>query len=125
MTIDTQRLRELAQRGKSENQSIFEQWFKRNFQHMGQLDMARALKINDEGKYSDPETSLMFSAFAYGKLLSDRNDRSAEITAAIHDGMEQNMAHLRKIESAARNLVKVKGRHHAKIAYQKLMEVLG
>lgn len=29
------------------------------------------------------------------------------------------------IEAAARNLVKVKGRHHAEIAYQKLVEVLG
>jgi len=124
MTIDTQRLRELAQRSKSENQSIFEHWFKRNFQHMGQLDIARALKINDEGRYSDPETSLMFSAFAYGKLLSDRNDRSAEITAAIHDGMEQNMARLRKIEAAARNLAKVKGRHNSEIAMNRLMEAL-
>lgn len=32
---------------------------------------------------------------------------------------------LRAIEAAARNLVKVKGRHHAEIAYQKLVEVLG
>jgi len=125
MTIDTTKLRELAQNNKNENRRIFEQWFKQNFQHMGQFDIARALKTNDEGRYSDSETSLMFSAFAYGKMLSDRNEKSAEISAAIIDGMEQNMISLRKIETAARNLVKVKGRHHAEIAYQKLVEVLG
>lgn len=32
---------------------------------------------------------------------------------------------IRTIEAAARNLVKVKGRHHAETAYQKLVEVLG
>jgi hypothetical protein len=109
---------------KSENKRIFEQWFNRNFQHMGQIDMARALKINDEGRYSDAETSQMFSAFAYGKMLSDRSEKSAEISAALFDGMEQNMIRLRKIEAAARNLAKVKGRHHRELAMNQLLESL-
>ena len=32
---------------------------------------------------------------------------------------------LRTIEAAARNLAKVKGRHHSEQAYQKMVEVLG
>lgn len=41
------------------------------------------------------------------------------------DKLTDEVVKLRTIRAAARNLVKVKGRHHSEQAYQKLVEVLG
>ena len=122
--IDITKLRELAQKTNRDNKSIFEDWFKRRFNHLGQLGVALALKKGQDGSYVDSETNLMFSAFDYGKMLSDHAVTAAELVSAMHDGMEQNLARLRKIEAAARNLAKVKGRHNSEIAMNQLLETL-
>jgi hypothetical protein len=52
---------------------------------------------------------------------------AAERTAKIAREMvahESEVARLRAIEAAARNLVAQKGRHHTELAYQRLVEVL-
>jgi hypothetical protein len=54
------------------------------------------------------------------RLRSDVNG-AAECIAR----QAQTIARLLEIEKAARNLAKVKGRHHSEQAYQKMMEVLG
>lgn len=51
------------------------------------------------------------------------DERDAMIETMHH--MRAELEKLRTVEAAARNLVKVKGRRHAEIAYQKLVEVLG
>ena len=55
----------------------------------------------------------------------DRSKGTIDIVSAALFAAEKELAELRQIKAAARNLVKVKGRHHAEIAYQKLVEVLG
>lgn len=56
------------------------------------------------------------------------DDGNAEYIAAVNPAtvmaLLDELDRLRTIEAAARNLVKVKGRHHAEIAYQKLVEAL-
>lgn len=54
--------------------------------------------------------------FCLRNYLSDANMELDKLTDEV--------SKLRAIEAAARNLAKVKGRHHAEIAYQKLVEVL-
>ena len=57
------------------------------------------------------------------------DDGNAEYIAAVNPAtvlaLLDELDRLRTIEASARNLVKVKGRLHAEIAYQKLVEVLG
>ena len=56
-------------------------------------------------------------------VYSLRNELSDAVMEI--DRLTDENVRLRTIEAAARNLVKVKGQHHAEIAYQKLVEVLG
>ena len=56
-------------------------------------------------------------------VYSLRNELSDAVMEI--DRLTDENVRLRTIEAAARNLVKVKGRHHAEIAYQKLVEALG
>jgi len=54
-----------------------------------------------------------------------RTQGSVAIASAALSAAEREVQRLRTIEAAARNLAKVKGRHHSEQAYQKMMEVLG
>ena len=54
-----------------------------------------------------------------------RTQGSLAIASAALSAAEREVQRLRPIEVAARNLSKVKGRHHSEQAYQKMVEVLG
>jgi len=54
----------------------------------------------------------------------ERTQGSVAIASAALSAAEREVQRLRKIEAAARNLAKVKGRHHSEQAYQQLERVL-
>ena len=60
-------------------------------------------------------------------LLDDltRTQGSVAIVSAALSAAEREVQRLRAIEAAARNLAKVKGRHHSELAMNQLLEVLG
>lgn len=103
MTIDTTKLRELAQNTEmtAENRDDYPANYAR---FIAAANPATVLALLDE---------------------MERTQGSVAIASAALSAAERELKSLRAIESAARNLVKVKGRHHAEIAYQKLVEVLG
>lgn len=54
----------------------------------------------------------------------ERTQGSVAIVSAALSAAERELQRLRSIESAARNLAKVKGRHHSELAMNQLLESL-
>lgn len=79
------------------------------------MNAAKALIKSQEGTISHMRSNAEQNKEAITTLDSER---------AANAAMTEEVDRLRTIEAAARNLVKVKGRRHAEIAYQKLVEVL-
>ena len=122
MTIDTTKLRELA------NKATTGPWEQINhivFTETGDLEwvVANARSGNSiiDAKYiaaANPATVLA--------LLDDleKTQGSVAIASAALSAAERELKSLRAIESAARNLAKVKGRHHSEQAMNQLLEAL-
>ena len=128
MTIDTQRLRELAQKATPGP------WW-------AEVDKVKC-RIRCYGS-EEPKQITLWKPPAVGFAISDeQNEATASLIAQLNpenilamldemDALNETMRHmraelekLRTIEAAARNLAKVKGRHNSEIAMNKLLESL-
>lgn len=104
MTIDTTKLRELAQ--KTPEQVLFD-LMQQNERLRSELDSAKGMLKS------------------YNNLLVELAD--ALDVAPYHlttANAVKKIRRLQHIESAARNLAKVKGRHHSELAMNQLLESL-
>lgn len=79
--------------------------------------------MDDFGLLADKKTSECRSLINWVNDIAE--DLSIPEDSVDSVSMGNAIFRLKQIEAAARNLVKVKGRRHAEIAYQKLVEVLG
>lgn len=109
MTIDTTKLRELAQKAdQGEGQHLYthprdtDNW-EANVEYIAAANPAVVLALLDE---------------------LDRTKGSVAIAGAALSAAEREVQRLRTIEAAARNLAKVKGRHHSEQAMNRLLETL-
>ena len=102
MTIDTKALRELAQKATTtpENRDGFGAAYAEFF---AAANPATVLALLDE---------------------LARTQCSVAIASAALQAAEREVESLRTIEAAARNLAKVKGRHHSEQAMNQLLETL-
>ena len=140
MTIDTQRLRELAQ--KATPGSWYSKWPEErctwvdignsrypvaytgdcfedapNAEYIAAANPATVLALLDEIDRLRADKAHVTTMFeSTSKLLSNAID--------LVEKKNSQLVLLRKIEAAARNLAKVKGRHNSEIAMNKLLETL-
>lgn len=108
MTIDTTKLRELAQKAAPGPWSC-------------EIDSGSDLRI-----YSETNSGIVYGCGCCGSPNCDDADANFIVAAnpATVLALLDEIDRLRTIEAAARNLVKVKGRHNSEIAYQRLVEAL-
>jgi len=121
MTIDTQRLRELAQKATPGpwKAGCLASWnadgVSCRFVYRGK-DESVQTRVRIKG--GEGVNGSVFDCDADAEYIAAANPATV---LALLDEIDR----LRTIEAAASNLVKVKGRHHAEIAYQILIEALG
>ena len=122
MTIDTTKLRELAQKATP---GPWEQINHIVFTETGDLEwvVANARSGNsiiDAGYIAAANPSTVLA------LLDEltRTQGSVAIVSAALSAAERELQRLRPIEAAARNLAKAKGRHHSEQARNQLLESL-
>lgn len=132
MTIDTQRLRELAQKSEmtAENRDDYPANYARFIAAANPATVLALLdalddahrNMGDFGLLADKKTSECRS------LINWVNDIAEDLSIPEEsvDGMSMGDAifRLKQIEAAARNLAKVKGRHNSEIAMNQLLEAL-
>lgn len=105
MTIDTTKLRELAQKATP-----------------GMWGIA---PLPGQEHYVQAETGeLLFRGYGEKSQGKANADFVCAANPATVLALLDEIDRLRTIEAAARNLVKVKGRHHSEIAMNRLMEAL-
>ena len=114
MTIDTQRLRELAQAATPGP------WW-------AEVDKVKC-RIRCYGS-DEPTQITLWNPPAVGFAISDeQNEATASFIARLNPentlALLDEIDRLRAIKAAALNLAKVKGRHNSEIAMNKLLEAL-
>lgn len=105
MTIDTTKLRELAQ------------------------TIAEHMRSDNRTEYTKALMEQYIAAahpFVVLALLDElaRTQGSLAIASAALSAAERELQNIRTIEAAARNLAKVKGRHNSELAMNQLLEAL-
>ena len=128
MTIDTTKLRELAMSATpgpwtATNRSDWSECVAEisDWHVVPTLQQSELSNMDVDAAYisaANPATMLA--------LLDEltRTQGSVAIASAALSAAEREVQRLRTIEAAARNLAKVKGRHHSEQAYQQLERVL-
>jgi len=91
---------------------------KANAQYIAAANPATVLALLDNHAKIERDLSAACYELAAMYWLLDLNPETASATAI------SAIARLKKIEAAARNLVKVKGRHHSELAMNQLLEAL-
>ena len=126
MTIDTQRLRELAQ-----NSTPGPWYTSAPSEHAVWYDIkdGRYLIADTSSGFTDDGNAEYIAAANPATVLAlldeiDRSRGTIDIVSAALFAAEKELAELRSIEKAARNLAKVKGRHNSEIAMNQLLEAL-
>lgn len=119
MTIDTTKLRELAQKPPEE---VLWELMQENKRLLA-IEEAHNKLLNT--KYDDREALPQESLYRIWHALPACNLLAA-IGHALQDFsyMQHELSRLRNIEATARNLAKVKGRHNSEIAMNQLLEAL-
>jgi hypothetical protein len=122
MTIDTTKLRELAQKATP---GPWEQINHIVFTETGDLEWVVA-NARSGNSIIDAEYISAANPATVLALLDEleRTQGSVAITSAALSAAERELQRLRPIEAAARNLAKVKGRHHSELAMNQLLEAL-
>jgi hypothetical protein len=120
MTIDTTKLRELAQKATP---GPWEQINHIVFTETGDLEWVVA-NARSGNSIIDAEYISAANPATVLALLDEleRTQGSVAITSAALSAAERELQRLRPIEAAARNLVKVKGRHNSELAMNQLIE---
>ena len=116
MTIDTTKLRELAQSAEGYGSCEYA------WPHDEHDGVAVVGQIHDGEKYpvAEIDTGQYFANEEAIKLAEFYAAANPATVLQLLDEIDR----LRAIEAAARNLAKVKGRHNSEIAYNRLMEAL-
>jgi len=122
MTIDTTKLRELAQKATP---GPWEQINHIVFTETGDLEWVVA-NARSGNSIIDAEYIAAANPATVLALLDEleRTQGSVAIVSAALSAAEREVQRLRPIEAAARNLAKVKGRHHSEQAMNQLLEAL-
>jgi hypothetical protein len=120
MTIDTTKLRELAQKATP---GPWEQINHIVFTETGDLEWVVA-NARSGNSIIDAEYISAANPATVLALLDEleRTQGSVAITSAALSAAERELQRLRPIEAAARNLTKVKGRHNSELAMNQLIE---
>ena len=114
--IDTTKLRELAQKATTtpENRDGFGAAYAEFFAAANPAVVLSLLDEIDRLRADKAHVTTMFESTS--KLLSNAID--------LVEKKNSQLVRLRKIEAAARNLAKVKGRHNSELAMNRLLEAM-
>lgn len=113
MTIDTTKLREMAQKTPEQ---VLHELMQENERLSKALNAAKLVISSQERTIT-----ILRDKAGHGKEAVTTLDSEREANATL----TEEIGRLRTIEAAARNLAKVKGRHHSEQAMNQLLEVLG
>ena len=134
MTIDTQRLRELAMAATT-GEWLVERYgtgLHEIYINISESETETVIGIPPDGSSvpsicsADAEYIAAANPAAVLALLDeiDRSRGTIDIISAALFAAEKELAELRPIKASALNLAKVKGRHNSEIAMNKLLEAL-